>query len=115
MHKQLKRISTWMGGRRVWLFVLIIAILLRILTVVFITRQNKQLENQFADQVEQVQLKESFEALNSSFSDAESSIRDYAIHGDKTLLEYYAPAMDSVKALRIRFNTLPKPGLTATE
>src|SRR5438132_1169514 len=115
MHKQLNGILIWISARRVWLFVLIIAILLRLLTVVFITRQNTQLEKQFADQVEQVQLKEAFERLNSSFSDAESSIRDYAIHSDKTLLDYYAPAMDSVVALRNRFNALAKTELTEAE
>ncbi len=115
MHKQLRRISLWVSRRRVLLFVLFIAIVLRLLTVFFLTRQNARLEKQFADQLEEVQLKEEFETLNSSFSDAESSVRDYAIHGDKTLLEYYAPAMDSVVPQRNRFNALFRPDLTVAE
>ena len=115
MHKQLKRILLWISGRRILLFVLFIAIMLRLLTVFFLTRQNTRFEKQFADQLEQVQLKEAFETLNSSYSDAESSIRDYAIHGDKLLLEYYSPVMDSVVALRNRFNALQRSDLTEAE
>ena len=94
--------------------VLIIAILLRIVTVYFFTRQNELLEKQFADRLEQVQLKETFENLNSTFSDAEVSLGGYAILGNKSLA-YYKPAIDTVIKLRQQFHILQRSDLSPDE
>ena len=115
MSTQLLPISKWIKGRRVLVLVLIIAIVLRLLTVYFFARQNKLFEKQFAYQLEQVQLKESFENLNSSFSDAELALRNYAIMGDKKAIVYYGPAIDTVLKLRNRFHELQQPDLTPAE
>jgi|GEM_PF-6648350 len=115
MTKQPGPISNWLKGRRVLVLVLIVAIVLRSFTVYFFTRQNKLFEKQFANQLEQIQLKETFENLNSRFSDAELSLGAYAILNNKKSLAYYNPAMDSVQKLRQQFHILQQPDLTADE
>lgn len=106
MYKSIRKIVISLSQTKILIFLVGVAILLRIVTIYSVNEHNKRIDSRLAIMLTQVQLKETFESMLSSFNAAESAIRGYTATGDKKFLTYYQPAIDSLKAQDRRFDNL---------
>jgi len=108
MHKQFKQLLKWSSRKRVLLFVLFFALVLRGIALYFFLGQNNSLEKQFAAQLEQIEARDVFQKLTQNINTAILAIRGYTGSGDEKFLNDFSGAMNSVPALQKRFLELVK-------
>lgn len=70
MHKQFKGSHTWAGRRKLLLFVLFCAIILRGISLYYLTGQNKQLARTFSSHVQMVEQRERIGQINNNLQQA---------------------------------------------
>ena len=94
MRKQVQQRVKWFSSKRGVLLTLFFSMALLGTAIFLLASKNNRLKNEFVKQERHLQQKEAFEKLSLYIKTAESSIRGYAISGDKKFIEKFDPAID---------------------
>lgn len=108
MYKQLKKSVVWFSRKRVLLFVLIFSLALLGAAIYLFTKQNNWLEDEFAKQVQNIELNKEITELSLYIKNAESAERGYAISDNRVFVEKFGAGIDSIRAIYKQVQQLEK-------
>jgi PAS domain S-box-containing protein len=99
MHKQLKQLVAWIGRKRVLLFVLIFSVAILGAVIYHFAEQDNWLKNEFAKQVQNIELNKEITVLSLYIKSTESAERGYVISGNRVFVEKFDAGIDSIRAI----------------